>query len=104
MLFIPNRYQLILEVTLPICIRRERVAFAPEMVHVADLDATLTLAYWDEGDGEYGWEVDEATIDGVTINVETDPYFWAVIERAVIKNDAIINERVQELAQAAEAA
>lgn len=103
--YFTDKYQMSLEWTLALCVRKpDNGTKQPQIEHVHDLDATLTLGFWDEGDGEFGWELDEATICGVTVNAETDRDFWQIVKRAVDFHDAAINEQVQAYGRQQEAA
>lgn len=102
----PERFQLTLDWTLALCVRLPSPSWQtkPQFHHVHDLDAKLVIAYWYEGDGIFGWELDEAEIDGVTVTHKTDPDFWKVINRAVDYHEGSINEQVQERAHERSAA
>lgn len=96
MLLVPNEYQLTLEWTLPLCVRKLEPVTGWTLAHVHDLDATLTIHYWEVEGREFEWEVDRGVIDGVIITRDSDPIVWALIERGVAKDFEAINERVQE--------
>lgn len=100
-----DKYQLTLERTLAICVRKPQTSWQdkPQFHLVQDLDAKLTIAYWPEDDF-WGWQLDEAEIDGVTVSRKSDPDFWKIIERAVDYHEDGINEQVQELAHEQRAA
>lgn len=97
MLLVPNEYQLNIDWTLPLCVRKLEPVIGWTLVHVHDLDATLTIHYWEVEDRDCEWEVGRGVIDGVIVTKDSDPVVWALIERGVAKDFEAINERVQEL-------
>lgn len=104
-MYAPNKYQMLLDWTLAVCVRVPATWTEPvKYIHTNDLDAKLTLAYWHEGQGLYGWELDAAEIDGIKVTAETDRDLWQIIKRAVDYHETSINERVQDYAHEVEAA
>ena len=97
MLYVPNEYSLRLPWVLPLFAKRKS-----ELLEVGELDITLGLAYWDDGEGPgYGWEVQHVCLDGPTpkyITPEDDEAFWTLITRAVKADFQRIDAEVQERA------
>ncbi len=96
MRLVPSEYQLTLEWTLPVCVRKLEPVLGWKLVHVHDLDATLTIHYWEIDDRRHEWEVSHARIDGIIITKDSDPIVWELIKRAVKKDFAAMHERIQE--------
>lgn len=96
MLLVPNECQLTLEWTLPVCVRKLEPITGWRNVHVHDLDATLTIHYWEVEDRDYEWEVAHGIIDDIIVTKDSDPVIWELIQRAVKTDFAAIHERIQE--------
>lgn len=92
----PAKCQLRLDWTLPLCVRKLEPITGYRNIHVDDLDAQLTISYWEIEDRDHEWELTHAEIDGVIVTKQSDPVVWAVIDRAVTHDFAAINERVLE--------
>lgn len=93
----PSECQLSIEWTLPICVRSTEPVIGQTLTHVHDLDAKLSIAYWEVEDRDYEWEVRDAEIDGITVTAQTDPAMWAIVKRAVEFHGGKIHEHVNEL-------
>lgn len=102
---VPNEYQLNIEWTLPLCVRKLDPVLGWKLAHVHDLDATLTIHYWEIDDRRHEWEVSHARIDGIIVTKDSDPIAWALVERAVKHDFDAMHERIQErIHECAEAA
>lgn len=89
--------QLTIEWTLPICVRSVEPVIGETFTHVHDLDADLTIAYWEVEDRDYEWEVRDAEIDGITVTEQSDKVMWALVQRAVKFHGDKIHEHVNDL-------
>lgn len=93
----PAEFQMNIQWTLPICVRSVEPVVGETLIHVHDLDADLTIAYWEVEDRDFEWEVRDAVIDGITITKHTDPAMWALIKRGVNRHWEQIHEAVNGL-------
>lgn len=93
----PNKCQLSLTWDIPICIRPKTPASTKDGdAYVSDLDATLTVNYWDAGDDEYEWQVVSAAIDSFEVTRLSDPLMWGVFERGINRERESLHEKVVE--------
>ena len=103
-MFYTPTYQIDLEWTLKLCVRKPDVAEGWTHAYVQDLDATLIINYW-AGEGEnFDWQIAQAKIDGIKVTDDSDPLWWGLIERARRMDFDHLNEVVQERIKCSEAA
>ena len=101
----PATCQLRLEWTLPICVRKLEPIIGWQNVYVHDLDAKLTISYWEVEDRQHEWEITHAEIDGVIVTKDTDPAIWELVKRAYSRDFDAMNESILDrIADYAEAA
>ena len=100
--FRPNEYQVTVSWAVPLCIKPVRAAQSTDgLAHVSDLDANLTVHYWDAGDG-YEWEIHLAEIDGFTISKASDPEGWALLMRGIERDREALHDTIVERIREAE--
>lgn len=94
--FRPNEYQVTVSWAVQLCIKPVRTPQSRDgLAHVSDLDANLTVHYWDAGDG-YEWEIHLAEIDGFTVSKASDPEGWAILMRGIERDREALHETIVE--------
>jgi hypothetical protein len=69
---------------------------------VGEFDAELTIDWWGEGDGEYGWELSQIAVEWTTppdrfvVDKDSDPDLWKLIMRGFKADEAALSEKILE--------
>ena len=94
--FRPNEYQVTVSWAVQLCIKPVRTPQSRDgLAHVSDLDANLTVHYWDAGD-DHEWEIHLAEIDSFTVSKASDPETWALLMRGIERDREQLHERIVE--------
>lgn len=98
----PNEYQVTVSWAVPLCIKPVRDPQTRDGFRGAgDIDAELSVRYWDAGADDHDWEVYQAEItqegdESFTVSKASDPQGWALLMRGIERDREALHETIVE--------